>query len=58
MVKIEVETETKEQVIEAVEAKADVIMFDNRTPDEIKEWIDLVPSEIKTEASGGINYLI
>ena len=37
MVKIEVETETKEQVVEAVNAKADVIMFDNRTPDEIKE---------------------
>ena len=55
MVKIEVETETKEQVVEAVKAKADVIMFDNRTPDEIKAWIGLVPSEIKTEASGGIN---
>ena len=55
MVKIEVETETKEQVVEAVRARADVIMFDNRTPDEIKAWIGLVPSEIKTEASGGIN---
>ena len=55
MVKIEVETETKEQVIEAVQAKADVIMFDNRTPEEIKAWIGLVPNEIKTEASGGIN---
>jgi nicotinate-nucleotide pyrophosphorylase (carboxylating) len=56
MVKIEVETETKEQVIEAVAAKADVIMFDNRTPEEIKAWIGLVPDEIKTEASGGINF--
>ena len=54
MVKIEVETETKEQVIEAVEAGADVIMFDNRTPDEIKELIKLVPDTIITEASGGI----
>lgn len=54
MVKIEVETETKEQVIEAVEAGADVIMFDNRTPDEIKELIKLVPDHIITEASGGI----
>jgi nicotinate-nucleotide pyrophosphorylase (carboxylating) len=54
MVKIEVETETKEQVIEAVKAKADVIMFDNRTPGEIREWIALVPEEIITEASGGI----
>ena len=55
MVKIEVEVETEEQVREAVAAKADVIMFDNRTPDEIKEWIGLVPDGIVTEASGGIN---
>lgn len=54
MIKIEVETETKEQVIEAVEAKADVIMFDNRAPDEIREWIGLVPDGMITEASGGI----
>lgn len=54
MVKIEVEVETEEQVKEAVLAKADVIMFDNRTPDEIKAWIGLVPESIKTEASGGI----
>jgi nicotinate-nucleotide pyrophosphorylase (carboxylating) len=54
MVKIEVETETKQQVIEAVEAGADVIMFDNRTPDEIREFVQLVPSSIVTEASGGI----
>ncbi|MFZ7944497.1 carboxylating nicotinate-nucleotide diphosphorylase, partial [Neobacillus sp. 19] len=54
MVKIEVETESREQVIEAVEAGADVIMFDNRTPDEIKEFIQLVPAHMITEASGGI----
>lgn len=54
MVKIEVETETKEQVLEAVEAGVDVIMFDNRTPEEIKEFIPLVPDHIVTEASGGI----
>ncbi|MFD1706474.1 carboxylating nicotinate-nucleotide diphosphorylase [Siminovitchia sediminis] len=54
MVKVEVETETKEQVLEAVAAKADVIMFDNRTPEEIREWIRFVPEGIVTEASGGI----
>jgi nicotinate-nucleotide pyrophosphorylase (carboxylating) len=54
MVKIEVETETKDQVLEAVEAKADVIMFDNRSPEEIREWLPLVPEGITTEASGGI----
>lgn len=54
MVKIEVETESESQVIEAVEAGADVIMFDNRTVEEIKSLIQLVPSTIVTEASGGI----
>ncbi|MDR4948726.1 carboxylating nicotinate-nucleotide diphosphorylase [Neobacillus cucumis] len=54
MVKVEVEVETEEQVLEAVKAGADVIMFDNRTPDEVKEFIKLVPASIITEASGGI----
>ncbi len=56
MVKIEVETESKEQIIEAVNAGADVIMFDNRTPEEIKEFSKLVPKHIVTEASGGISF--
>jgi nicotinate-nucleotide pyrophosphorylase (carboxylating) len=55
MVKIEVETETKEQVLEAVAAGADVIMFDNRSPEEIREFVKLVPKPIITEASGGIS---
>ncbi|MBM7554155.1 carboxylating nicotinate-nucleotide diphosphorylase [Thalassobacillus pellis] len=54
MVKIEVETETQEQVLEAVEAKVDCIMFDNRTPEEIAKFVELVPESITTEASGGI----
>ncbi|MEH7390021.1 carboxylating nicotinate-nucleotide diphosphorylase [Bacillus sp. JJ1474] len=54
MVKVEVETETKGQVMEAASANADVIMFDNRLPEEIKEWIPYVPEGIVTEASGGI----
>ena len=54
MVKIEVETETEEQVLEAIAAKADVIMFDNRSPKEVSEFVKLVPEGIMTEASGGI----
>lgn len=55
MVKIEVEIETKAQLLEAIEAQVDCIMFDNRSPEEIQEWIELVPAGILTEASGGIN---
>lgn len=55
MVKIEVETENKEAVLEAVKAEADVIMFDNRSPEEVKAFALLVPDSIITEASGGIH---
>ena len=55
-VKIEVEIESKEQLIEAIEAKADIIMFDNRSPEEIRNWLPFVPSSIITEASGGITF--
>ncbi|SFJ81949.1 MULTISPECIES: carboxylating nicotinate-nucleotide diphosphorylase [unclassified Bacillus (in: firmicutes)] len=54
MVKVEVETETEEQVLEAISAGADIIMFDNRTSEEVREYCKLVPSAIVTEASGGI----
>jgi nicotinate-nucleotide pyrophosphorylase (carboxylating) len=54
MVNIEVETETEEEVLEAVKAGADIIMFDNRVPEEVKAFSKLVPGSIVTEASGGI----
>ncbi|EMV4904713.1 carboxylating nicotinate-nucleotide diphosphorylase [Listeria monocytogenes serotype 1/2b] len=54
IVKIEVETETAEQVKEAVQAGADIIMFDNRTPEEIKQLVKLVPPHITTEISGNV----
>lgn len=54
MVKIEVETESRQQVLEAVEAGADVIMLDNRTPEEVKEYVSIIPEGIIVEVSGGI----
>ncbi len=54
MVKIEVETESREQVLECVDLCVDVIMLDNRSPDQVKEWTQLVPDGIITEVSGGI----
>lgn len=52
--KIEVEVETKEQLIEAIEAGVDLLLLDNRTPAEIESWLPLIPPHIITEASGGI----
>lgn len=54
MVKVEVETTNETEVLEAVRADVDVIMFDNATPDEIKQYVKHVPDSMKTEASGGI----
>jgi nicotinate-nucleotide pyrophosphorylase (carboxylating) len=53
-VKVEVEIESEEGLIEAIDSGADIIMFDNCTPQQIKEWIRHVPSRVVTEASGGI----
>lgn len=54
MVKIEIEIESKEELLEAIQSGVDVILLDNRTPEEVKEYVSLVPDSIITEASGGI----
>ena len=52
--KIEIETETLEQVAEAVEAGADIIMLDNMTPEVMKEAVSLINGRAQTECSGNI----
>ena len=52
--KIEVEVETMEQVEEAVEAGADIIMLDNMTPEMMKEAVDFIAGRAQTECSGNI----
>ena len=52
--KIEVEVETLDQVKEAVEAGADIIMLDNMTPDKIKEAVKLIDGRALTECSGNV----
>jgi len=54
-VKIEVEAETLEQVAEALEAGADIIMFDNMNPEMMKQAAKLVGGRALTEASGDVN---
>lgn len=53
--KIEVECETLEMVSEALDAGADIIMFDNMDLEEMRKGLRLVGSRVPTEASGGIN---
>lgn len=52
--KIEIEVETLEQVREAVEAGADIIMLDNMTTDEMREAIALIDGRAETECSGNV----
>lgn len=52
--KIEVETETKDQVLEALEAGADIIMLDNMSPDLAMDMVKLINGRALTECSGNI----
>lgn len=52
--KIEVETETIEQVREAVEAGADIIMLDNMSHEQMSEAVKLIDGRAETECSGNV----
>ena len=52
--KIEIEVETLDQVKEAVEAGADIIMLDNMTTDQMRAAIDLIDGRAETECSGNV----
>ncbi len=52
--KVEVEVNTTQEALDAVEAGADIIMLDNMSPDEMRHVVSLIPSQVKIEASGGI----
>jgi nicotinate-nucleotide pyrophosphorylase (carboxylating) len=52
--KIEVECDRIEQVQAAVDAKADIVMFDNMPPDEMARCVELVAGRAITEASGRV----
>ncbi len=52
--KVEVETETKEEVLEAINSKADIIMLDNMSPAMAKEMVSLIDGRAIVECSGNI----
>ena len=52
---VEAECDTLEQVAEAVEAGADIVLLDNMGPDMLRRAVVLVAGRCKTEASGGVN---
>ncbi len=54
-IKVEVEVETLEQVEEALEAGAHIIMLDNMPPPMMRQAMDIIGRKAVVEASGGIN---
>ncbi len=52
--KIEIETETLEQVKDAVEAGADIIMLDNMDNETMKKALEIIDGRAETECSGNV----
>lgn len=52
--KIEVETTTLEQVQEAIDANADIIMLDNMDIETMRRGVELIAGRAKVEASGNM----
>jgi len=53
-VRVEVETETLDQVRQALAAGADIIMLDNMEPARMREALELIQGQAQVEASGRI----
>ncbi|MEN8040172.1 MAG: carboxylating nicotinate-nucleotide diphosphorylase [Actinomycetota bacterium] len=51
---VEVEVDTLDQLTEALETDADVVLLDNMTPEELQRAVTMVGGRMRTEASGGV----
>jgi nicotinate-nucleotide pyrophosphorylase (carboxylating) len=51
---IEVETQSLEEVVQAVAAGADIIMLDNLSEDEMREAVKMIDGRARVELSGGV----
>lgn len=54
LTKIEIEVSTHEELLEAIEAGADIVMLDNMSVDEIKASVTAAHGRVPLEASGGV----
>jgi nicotinate-nucleotide pyrophosphorylase (carboxylating) len=52
--KVEVEADSVDQVRQAIEARADIILLDNMSTEQLREAVGIVAGRAKTEASGGV----
>ena len=51
---VEVECDRIEQVLDSINAEAEIIMLDNMSVDDMREAVELVDGRAVTEASGGV----
>ena len=56
LLKVEVECESLDQVQEALDAGADIILLDNMNNETMRTAVGLIAGRALTEASGGINF--
>lgn len=54
-IKVEVETTNLVEVQEAIDAKADIIMLDNMSNEDMAKAVELIAGRAKTEASGNMS---
>ena len=52
--RVEIEVETVEEAVEALEASADVILLDNMSPEEMRRVVSISNGRSLLEASGGV----
>ncbi len=55
LLKVEVEVSNVEELKEAIDAGADIVLLDNFSIDELKEAVEICKGKVLCEASGGIN---
>ncbi len=53
--KVEIEADNLEQVKQAADAGADIILLDNMTNEQLRAAVKIAKGRAKTEASGGVN---
>ncbi|MBU1566123.1 MAG: carboxylating nicotinate-nucleotide diphosphorylase [Proteobacteria bacterium] len=54
-IRIEVETDTLQQVEECLESRADIIMLDNMSPEMMSKAVKIINGRAMVEASGGVS---
>jgi len=54
-IRIEIETTTPQEALEAAAAGADIVMLDNMSLDAMREAVKLINRKAIVEASGGVN---